>query len=132
MTALRALLRARYLLALLLVALALAVRMLVPAGTMPASGSRVLTVQICADASGLPHSRAIVIPGKPDSQKGSAAKGHCAFAGLGTAALEAADPVLLAAALVFILLAGLALACPALPARIRRFHPPLRGPPAFT
>ena len=131
MTALRALLRARYPLALLLVALALAVRVLVPAVTMPGSGSRVLTVQICADASGLPQSREIVIPGRPDSQQGSAAKSHCAFAGLGTAALAGADPVLLAAALVFILLVGLALTTSALPARIRRFHPPLRGPPAF-
>lgn len=131
MTALRALLRNRYPLALLLVALALAVRMMVPAGMMPDSGSRVLTVQICADASGMAQSRAIVIPGKPDSGKGSADKGQCAFAGLASAALAGTDPVLLATALVFILLAALALASTALPTRFHRFQPPLRGPPAF-
>jgi hypothetical protein len=131
MTALRALAHARFPLALLLVVLALTVRMLVPAGTMPGSGDRVLAVEICADASGTPQSQLLVIPGKPAPHENSAAKGQCAFAGLAFPALAGADPVLLAIALAFILAIGLALVAPALPARFTRFQPPLRGPPAF-
>ena len=131
MMALRALLHARYPLALALVVLALAVRILVPAGTMPGSGDRVLAVEICADASGTPQSQLLVIPGKPAPHETSAAKGQCAFAGLAFPAMPSADPVLLAIALAFILAIGLALVAPALPARFTRFQPPLRGPPAF-
>lgn len=131
MMAIRALLRARYPLALVLVVLALAVRLLVPAGTMPGSGDRVLAVEICADASGQPQSQLLIIPGKPAPHETSAAKGQCAFAGLAFPALPGADPVLLAIALAFILAIGLALVAPALPARFARFQPPLRGPPAF-
>ncbi len=131
MIALRALLRARCHLALALVVLALAARLLVPAGIMPGSGDRVLTVQICADATGLPKAQLLVIPGKPAPHEDSSAKGTCAFAGLAAPALSGADPVLLALALAFILSLGLALAAPALPVRYPRFQPPSRGPPAF-
>ncbi len=131
MTALRALLQARCHLALALIALALAVRILVPAGMMPGSGDRVLAVQICADASGLPKSQVLVIPGQLAPHEDNSAKGTCAFAGLAAPALAGADPVLLAMALAFILAIGLALAAPALPARFARFQPPTRGPPAF-
>lgn len=131
MFALRALLHARYHIALALVVLALAIRLLVPTGTMPGSGDRVLTVQICADASGLPQSQVLVIPGKPTPHENNAAEGTCAFAGLAAPMLGGADPVLLAIALAFILAIGLALAAPALPARFARFQPPTRGPPTF-
>lgn len=131
MTALRALFRAHRHLALLLVVVALAVRLLVPAGTMPGSGARVLSVEICADASGLPQSHKLVIPGQPAPHEDNSAKGTCAFAGLAAPLLGGADPVLLAIALAFILAIGLALAAPALPARFARFQPPTRGPPAF-
>jgi hypothetical protein len=131
MTALRALARAHFPLALLLVMLTLAVRILVPAGTMPSSDDRVLIVEICADASGTPQSAVLVIPGKAGPHESSAAKGQCAFAGLAFPALAGVDPVLLAIALAFILAIGLALVAPSLPARFTRFQPPLRGPPAF-
>ena len=85
MTALRALFRAHRHLALLLVVVALAVRLLVPAGTMPGSGARVLSVEICADASGLPQSHKLVIPGQPAPHEDNSAKGTCAFAGLAAA-----------------------------------------------
>lgn len=131
MTALRALLLARSRLALALVALALAVRLLVPAGMMPGSGDKILAVQICADASGVPQSQVIVIPGKQASHENNAAKGTCAFASMAAPVLGGAGPILLAVALAFILAIGLALAAPALPARFSRFQPPTRGPPAF-
>lgn len=131
MTALRALLHARHHLALLLLVMALAVRLLVPVGTMPGSGDRVLSLQICADASGLPQSRVMVIPGKPAPHEDNAAKGTCAFSGLAAPLLGGADPVVLAHALAFILALGLALVAHALPVRLSRFQPPTRGPPAF-
>lgn len=131
MIALRALLHSRFHLTLVLVAMALAMRLLVPAGMMPGSGDRVLSVQICADASGLPKSQVLVIPGKPAQHSDNSAKGTCAFGSLAAPALSGADPVLLAIALAYILAIGLALAAPVLPARFARFQPPTRGPPAF-
>jgi hypothetical protein len=52
MELLRAFFRDHRRLAALLVALALCVKALVPAGYMPGAHGKVLTVEICADASG--------------------------------------------------------------------------------
>ncbi|WP_086618258.1 hypothetical protein [Erythrobacter tepidarius] len=120
---------------LVLLALALAAKALVPAGLMLSPGAdRYLTVTICADASGVPQQMRIAIPDRYDGhgdRTGAADKGQpCAFSGLGHAMLGGADPLLLAAALAFIRLPGLALR-PALPARDAPFlRPPLRGPPS--
>jgi hypothetical protein len=132
---LRALIRDHARLTLVLLALALAVKAVVPAGFMlAAGGDRFLTVTICSDASGTPKQMQIAIPDKQDAGGDHADAGakaaDCAFSGLGHAALGGADPLLLAAALAFILLIGLA-PLPALPGRELSFlRPPLRGPPA--
>jgi hypothetical protein len=137
MTSLRALIQQYARLALVLVLLALAARALVPAGYMISpSGERFLKVTICADASGAPKQMRISIPDKDETgsdQSGARDKAQpCAFSGLGQAALSGADPVLLAAALAFILLVGLAPLC-APPARdIPFLRPPLRGPPSLS
>jgi hypothetical protein len=136
MTRLRALIRNHTRLTLVLLALALAVKALVPAGFMIApAGERFLTVTICSDATGVPKQMQIAIPDK-DGTGGDHAKAAdkgqpCAFSGLGHAMLGGADPVLLAAALAFILLIGFApLTSP--PTRdIAFLRPPLRGPPAI-
>lgn len=132
-----ALIRNHARLTLVLLALALAAKALVPAGFMlsPSAG-RVLTVTICADASGMPRQMQIAIPAKDDRPGEPADAGEadqpCAFSGLGHAALGGADPVLLAAALAFILLLGFAPPS-ALPLRdIAYLRPPLRGPPSAT
>jgi hypothetical protein len=130
----RALIRDHARLTLVLLALALAVKAVVPAGFMlSAGGDRFLTVTICSDASGSPKQMQIAIPGKQDSggdhSDADAKATHCAFTGLGHSALGGADPLLLAGALAFILLLGLA-PLPALPARdIPFLRPQLRGPP---
>ncbi len=135
MQALRAQIRDHARLTLVLLALALVVKAAVPAGFMlSAGGDRLLTVTICSDATGVPEQVQILIPSKKDAggdHSKAADKGQpCAFAGLGHAALGGADPILLAAALAFILLVGLA----PLHAPRRRdlpfLRPPLRGPPA--
>lgn len=137
MSSLRALTHAYARLTLVLAVLALAVKALVPAGYMiSAAGERFLTVTICADASGTPKQMRIAIPDENDTggdHSEAADKSQpCAFSGIGHAALGGADPVLLAAALAFILLIGLApLRAP--PARDASFlRPPLRGPPALS
>ncbi|MFN9716811.1 MAG: hypothetical protein ACK54U_02540 [Sphingomonadales bacterium] len=72
-------------------------------------------------------------PGKEvaggDDWDAAAMATHCAFSGLGHSALGGADPLLLATALAFILLIGIA-PLPALPRRDLPFlRPQLRGPP---
>jgi len=137
MTSLRALTRRHTRLTLVLLALAMLVKALIPAGYMIApAGERFLTVTICADASGTTKQMRIAIPDKDDTggDHSDAADTDqvCAFAGLGHVALGGADPILLAAALAFILLVGLApLRSP--PARdIAFLRPPLRGPPSLS
>lgn len=137
MSSFRALTRRNAQFTLVLLALALAVKALLPAGYMiSATGERFLTVTICADASGTPKQMQIAISDKDDAggdHSEAADKGQpCAFSGLGHAALSGVDPVLLAVALAFILLVWLApLRAP--PARdIPFLRPPLRGPPSLT
>jgi hypothetical protein len=123
-------------LSLALLALAIAVKAVVPAGFMLTTGSHLmLTVTICADASGEARTMQMAIPVKQDAgaKHSKADKSQpCAFSGLGHGALGGADPVLLAAELAFILLVGLA-PLRALPARELPFlRPPLRGPPSLS
>lgn len=134
---LRPLVRNHARLTLLLLALVLAVKALVPTGYMlAADGERFLTVTICADASGATKQMKIALPDKGDPNgahgEGSAADQPCAFAGHAHGVLGGADPVLLAAALVFILLLGRA-PFPVLPLRnIPFLRPQLRGPPPLS
>lgn len=132
MTDLRAFLFAHRRLAAILLMAALFMKAAVPAGFMPRLGARVISIEICADSSGGRLSRALVIPQREAPSPGhqEMAKGICPFAGLTHAGLAGADPILLAAALCFIMLVGLVRPA-ALPIR-RRAHlrPPLRGPPA--
>lgn len=124
--------------AMLLLALALAIKALVPAGYMAGGASRLLSVSICADASGGAAIRQIVIPmqGKPGENHGQGQDRHgtaaatCAYTALGMAALGGADAPLLALALVFIVLLGLRTAIPPAPLAALHLRPPLRGPPA--
>lgn len=125
-------------LAALVVAAALAMKALIPAGYMVGNeGSRVLTIQICADSLGQKISRQIIVPmaahlpgGKAHDGKAKA-ESPCAFSALGHAALGGADPVQLAAALLFVLALGFAPLVPAAPRRLAFLRPPLRGPPAL-
>jgi hypothetical protein len=135
MSALRALLFRHRTLALGLVALALAMKALVPAGYMVGTQTRSFTIQLCSEGIDGRHDlvRQVVVPASDPAAKASAgqakAQGTCPFGALGHALLGGADPVLLAAALAFILALGFA-PVPA-PAPRRRSHawPPLRGPP---
>jgi hypothetical protein len=137
--AIRAFLRTNRHLALGLVALALVIKALVPAGYMLSSpvsdGTHILTVAICGDASGA-MTRQIAVTTERQSSTGNSgehakAQATCAWGLLAMAGLGAADAMLLALALAFILALGLAPSRPAARRQRAFLRPPLRGPPAF-
>ena len=134
MHALRALILKRRQLTLVLVALALCMKALLPTGYMVSDSARVFTITICSDATGQPMATQIAIPAKGRSEHPGADHGkgdaQCPFSSLAMAATAGADAPLLALALAFIVALGF-LPAPSLP--FRRAHylqPPLRGPPA--
>lgn len=133
MQTLRAFFHARRGLAVLLLAAALAMKVLVPAGYMPGQHSRVLTIEICADTMGTKITRQIVVAheGKPGQAQAAKGEGACAFSSLAMASLSGADAALLALALAFIIALGFVPTPQPQPRRIAFLRPPLRGPPAL-
>ena len=121
-------------LAFLLVALALAMKAMVPAGYMVNVQARVLTVLVCADASDGGHAKQIAIPvdEKSDGGRDNGKIDHaCPYSALAMASLHGADALLLGFALAFIL--ALAFAPTQFPrlGTARHLRPPLRGPPTL-
>jgi hypothetical protein len=129
----RALIRSYRHLALLALLLALCVKALIPSGFMvSASPDRVLTVAICADATGELKQLKIVIPGKAQDSShagGANMDGFCAFACLAHTAIAGASAILLALAFAIILMLGLRPAARLDLAQLGYLRPPLRGPP---
>ena len=121
-----------------MLACALAMKILMPAGFMPVvSGGRV-TIEICG---GIAPAQTVMAPmmamtmpgmahhsGKSDHQEREM---PCAFSGLTAPSLAAVDPVLLAIAIAFIvgLVRHVRTAVPI--ATQAYLRPPLRGPPPF-
>ncbi len=128
MLMLRRLLLGHRAIAALLVALALTVRALVPAGTMPQA--RHIAVTICSESTGQTVSRSLTIPAKPDPHGGvQQHQGTCAFASLAMAASAGDNPPDLPAP-PLAPVARYHLPQPtAPPALAPRLLPPLRGPP---
>jgi hypothetical protein len=136
MGALRTVLRDHRRLAGLLLALAITMKALVPAGFMVGQHATVLTIEICADTLGAKVTKQIIVPqqgGAHGKVQGDPAKpsGSCPFGVLAMATLTGADVVLLAAALAFILVLGFAPPNVVPSRKFARALPPLRGPPAF-
>ncbi len=134
MDAVRQFLLFRHRMVIVVIALALAMKALVPAGYMVETRNHVLTIAICADASsGHVLSKQVVIPGKPaQGQPAQAKSGEaCAFSSLAMAGLSGASPALLALALAFILLLGFAAVATPRVTVTRRIRPPLRAPPVL-
>ena len=134
MTELRALFLHHRAMAMMLVAVALCMKALVPTGYMVGQGGKTLTIEFCSDGLTELAAQQIVIPMKDGSDDSSGdhgqAKGDCAFSALSMASLGGAQPDLLADALSFILTTGFA--PPVAPVLQSSFdlRPPLRGPPA--
>lgn len=133
MGTLRAFLRDHRTFAILLVAMALCVKVLVPQGYMVGGASKTFTVQLCLDGvTRKAVSLTIPMDGKShdDGQSQGKDGGHCAFSSLTMGALGGIDTPLLALALAFILALGFAPTTPVLRGRLHFLRPPLRGPPA--
>ncbi len=120
----------------LLLAGVLALRMLVPAGYMIAATPGGWAVTLCSGMAPAGHAMA-AMPGMAAHHAGERPPEHdraempCAFAGLAAPALAGgADPVLMLAAIAFVMAIARAIARrrPIPPAPFLR--PPLRGPPA--
>jgi len=135
MFALRAFFLAHRRLAALLLAMALCMKVLIPAGYMIGQQSTQLTVQICAEPGDSGHVRqlAIATHGKGGEQAPDQGKADsiCPYSALSMATLGGADAPLLAAALAFILALGFAAPPILRTSRIHHLRPPLRGPPAL-
>ena len=130
MFALRALLPRRSGTAMLLLALALFTRALVPSGAMVGNERGQLTVSLCSEVVSAARTLTIDYERQDKGDRDAAGNGTCAFLLLGMAAIGGADAPLLAIALSFILALGFA-ALPGIAPRTHDFlRPPLRGPPA--
>ncbi len=120
--------------AIILLAAVLCVKVLVPTGYMIGGSSKVLTIQICHDGLGGLATKQIVIPMDGKSQntgkQHSNGESACAYSALAMASLSGADAPLLAIALIFILALWFEKATPARLAPVSHLRPPLRGPPA--
>ncbi|TYC79101.1 DUF2946 family protein [Novosphingobium sp. BW1] len=134
----RNLLRDHRALTMLVVALALCVKAVVPPGYMlgGAAGGKTLTVQLCF--GGIEH-RSIELAVPPSGKDGSGKSGHdsmpdahCPYTSLSMAADSGVDLPLLAIALAFIIATGFAPLSLVLPKRADHIRPPLRGPPSFS
>ncbi|WP_202408269.1 DUF2946 family protein [Novosphingobium silvae] len=130
----RHLFRDRPALAALLLAAALFLKALVPAGYMPAAPDTGIIVALCSGTMPAGSTVRITIPRKAAHQDhtGTTADHPCAFASLDAGFAGADLAPLLLAALAFVFLLAVrrtALVLPGAPARIR---PPGRAPPSFT
>ena len=118
-------------LAALIVAVALALRLLVPAGYMPVLDGGHVILAPCPGTTPTPpqaHDHGGMAHSGHDTPSPAPEKG-CAFADLALPAIGGADPVQLAALIAFLVATARVLR--ALPPRapVRRLHPPAQGPP---
>lgn len=119
-----------------MVAAATLLRVMVPAGFMPAVGDAGLTLVVCpgtVEAAPMRHDAAMMAGmahgDRPDGAP--AAPRGCAFADLAVPLIGGADAVLLAAAVAFVLALGLARRS-VVPVRAApRLRPPSQAPPAL-
>lgn len=127
MHSLRRLIGSRNLALMLVFAAAIAGWVSSPAGFMPIAQGTTLVLAVCNPVGA--EQVTITIPGAPRPASDMAEQKSCPFAGGSGPATSAAPPMLLAAAIAFILERGyLAAPAPRL-ATVVRLRPPLRGPP---
>jgi hypothetical protein len=118
------------LLAAWLIAAALLLKIMVPAGFMPSFSGGAITVALCAGQDG--QTIAMELPGRTgdhDGQHHGKADMPCAFSGLSAPVLGAVDPILLATAIAFIIAAGFHRAVRTATATPAFLRPPSQGPP---
>ncbi|MXO66702.1 hypothetical protein [Altericroceibacterium endophyticum] len=106
-------------------------KIVIPTGFMPTMSNGQIVISVCSGMG--PAKTVMTMPGLEHESESDAhrnkAEQPCAFAGLSAPSLAAADTLLLAAAILFVLALGMrSLVLPAskTPPYLR---PPLRGPP---
>lgn len=132
MKGLRNLFRRHRTVALALIVLALAMKVIVPAGFMPAAQGKAITIVMC-DGTGQTMADKIVVevPGKSDAEKVIKHDGTCPWGGQSHDALSPVDVLLAAALLLWILAQALVPVTRPHLRGIAYLRPPLRGPPAL-
>ena len=134
MTGLRRYLLRHRALAACLVALALLMKVLVPTGYMLGTSAGSITVEVCSGYG--PMKMTMPMPGMAHHQgdKGDHGKAEqpCAFSGLSAPSLAAADPILLALAIAFIIATAFLAPIPVLVRAWAFLRPPTTGPPAHS
>ena len=117
-----------------IVALALLMKVLVPAGYMLDASGGSIKVELCSGYG--PMKMMMPMPGMAHHQrdKGDHGRGDqpCAFSGLSVPSLAAADPILLALALAFIIALAYRAQTPGLLQAPAFLRPPTTGPPAHS
>lgn len=118
-------------LAALLLAVALCLKIVLPAGYMPSASGSDMVVALCSSASAA-ETVTIRIPHKygGDQSEGTA-KHACAFSPLAAAVLDSIPPAIAIAALLFVFVAAIRWQPLVLRPAGERIRPPSQGPPAF-
>jgi hypothetical protein len=116
-------------------ALALLVRAVIPAGFMVSPSSLKLTVQICADGAPGQTSIQVEVPLSKGGQRDNSDHGQksepCAFSALSMASMAGDHSTLLNVALAVIVGTIVTNGATHLRRKTRHLRPPLRGPPLF-
>ena len=117
----------------LALAIALALKILVPSGFMPSVSNGQMVISLCSGAGAT--NIVVPMPGVGDHSQdeghpGKQAEQTCAFAALSAPSLAAVDPLLLAVAILFVLALGMRFTAPETSTVPPFLRPPLRGPPA--
>lgn len=115
----------------LVIALALAMKVLMPAGFMPTMTDGRMVVSVCSGTGST--TMVVTIPGMKHGDGEPRGDGKpeapCAFAGLSMPSLAAADPLVLALAILFVMATGLRPITVLRVAAPQFLRPPLRAPP---
>ena len=134
MAALRHYILRHRLLAAWLVAAALLIKVLVPTGYMASMSAGSFVIEICAGYG--PQKMVVAMPGMEHHQDEKNGHGApempCAFSGLSAPSLAAADPLVLALAIAFIMAVVFRVAISSAVLTPTLLRPPTRGPPAFS
>jgi hypothetical protein len=124
---LRSLVHAHRIVAAWMIALALVVKILVPAGYMIGADAGTITVVLC---SGSGQAQMVMPISGSDRQDHQGKAMPCAFSGLSAPSVAGADPLVLAVAIAFIIETALRVVAAQQVEAPLHLRPHLRGPPA--
>jgi hypothetical protein len=116
----------------MLLAAALCLKVLLPAGYMPAPAASEHIAALCSSGTSGTETVTVRIPYKSGQDGSGSAENTCAFAPLAAVALDPELPAVVLAAILFVFIAAILRQPLALPATSAGVRPPGRGPPALT